>query len=295
MSSTQYLWFGAGTLSSHRGFISEIAASLLQARTQVLVNEGKEPSEFWDILGGYHDYAHADYLKTLDKKPRLFECTFSTGDFNAEEIPDFNQDDLCMDYVYILDTRYNIYIWLGSNAPYRLYKASLKVALEYSRKIAPLTSSGSSIEQHSTATPSDVAVSPAISTKKTKASASRTPSRERAMTKIYRIRAGHEPLMFTCHFHGWIGLPCLSNNASASMEHLVGPQDVSSSPEHAKNSRFSYATLLQRPLPEGVDAHCLPSYLSEEDFTELFGMSSQQFAKLPEWIQNNHKREVGLF
>lgn len=35
--------------------------------------------------------------------PRLFECSNQTGRFQATEIPDFNQDDLEEDDVFLLD------------------------------------------------------------------------------------------------------------------------------------------------------------------------------------------------
>lgn len=297
MSSIQYIWFGAGIMASHKASVYEMANALLQTRSQVVLDEQKESHEFWNALGGYKDYANADHLKVFDKRrPRLFECTFSTGDFNAEEIIDFSQDDLCMDYVYILDSRHELYVWLGSNASNRLYKASMKVALEYSRKI--VVSSTTQLESIGNSAVSNNNMSPIVS-KKTKATKmAKTPLRERKMD-LYCVRAGYEPLMFTCHFHGWIGLADLNNNHSNSalqIENFVPQQDMQSLPEHS-NIRvlFPHATLLQHPLPEGVDPNSLQSYLNEEDFIDLFGTHPQQFAHLPEWIQNNRKREVGLF
>ena len=39
-----------------------------------------------------------------DHPPRLFECSNKTGRFMAEEISQFNQDDLSTDDVMLLDT-----------------------------------------------------------------------------------------------------------------------------------------------------------------------------------------------
>ena len=41
--------------------------------------------------------------ETLVITPRLFECSNQTGRFLATEIPDFNQDDLEEDDVFLLD------------------------------------------------------------------------------------------------------------------------------------------------------------------------------------------------
>lgn len=41
--------------------------------------------------------------ETLAITPRLFECSNQTGRFLATEVPDFNQDDLEEDDVFLLD------------------------------------------------------------------------------------------------------------------------------------------------------------------------------------------------
>ena len=281
--SIQYIWFGEGTPVTQRSFIHNLATTLCQTRSQVLINEGKEPSGFWDALGGHKIYANADYLKIGLQPPRLFECTFSTGDFYAEEIPDFNQDDLSMDYVYILDSRHEIYVWMGSNAPDILRKASMKIALEYSRLLESLM------------TASEAKISlPTLfsaSTKKTRPEKSLRSSSSEGTHEVYSVQAGHEPLLFTCHFHGWIGLADLN---TIQLERIAS-HDLQISPDSSVSPSFSYAVLLQRPLPEGVNPHSLQSYLNKEEFVEVFGMSPQQFAQLPEWIQISRKREAGLF
>jgi hypothetical protein len=283
VESIQYIWFGVGVPTTQRPFIHNLAATLRRTRSQTLIDEGKESSGFWDALGGYKLYANADYLKTGLKTPRLFECTFSTGDFFAEEIPDFNQDDLSMDYVYILDSKHEIYVWMGSNASNNLRKASMRVALEYSRHSE---SSTTFLEAKS-----PLPTSLSTNTKKARPEKSlRSSSRERTR-EVYSIQAGHEPLLFTCHFHGWIGLADLND---IQLERIAS-QDLQLSPDHSVSPTFSYAVLLQRPLPEGINPHSLQSYLSEEEFVEVFGMSLHQFTQLPEWIQMGRKREVGLF
>lgn len=197
--------------------IGNLSATLLQTRHQVLVNEGEEPSEFWTILGGYKQYACADCLKKVSKLPRLFECTFSTGNFNVELISDFNQDDLCIDYVYILDSRNEIYVWIGSNASNRLYKTSMKAAVEYSRLTVNVELNLSTYTEKFDA--------PSSSQEISKNSNSEKPLKDSSyeiFQDIYCVRAGHEPLMFLCHFHGWIGLPDLND---VQVE-KINPQDV---------------------------------------------------------------------
>lgn len=59
-----------------------------------VIEEGEEPEEFWEGLGG-----HGDYDKEIDApgapflEPRLFHCRILTnGKFRVEEIAQFEQD-----------------------------------------------------------------------------------------------------------------------------------------------------------------------------------------------------------
>lgn len=60
-------------------------------------------------------------------------------------------------------------------------------------------------------------------------------------------------------------------------------------------TEYPLSTLLERPLPEGVDPIHLEDYLNENDFEEALGVSKEEFEKLPIWKQTNLKKERGLF
>jgi gelsolin len=60
----------------------------------IIVNEGDEPSEFWDSLGGKGEYnkAYPGHGTPL-LLPRLFHCHVSTADkLQVEEITHFKQE-----------------------------------------------------------------------------------------------------------------------------------------------------------------------------------------------------------
>jgi hypothetical protein len=48
-------------------------------------------------------------------------------------------------------------------------------------------------------------------------------------------------------------------------------------------------------LPEEIVYHKKEQYLSDEDFKKVFGISKQQFNKLPKWKKQMKKKEVHLF
>jgi hypothetical protein len=57
---------------------------------------------------------------------------------------------------------------------------------------------------------------------------------------------------------------------------------------------YAYEELL-RGIPEGVDGGKLETYLSENEFFEVFEMTRKEFIKLPSWKQAQLKKTVYLY
>ena len=55
----------------------------LFGKKSVVIAESKEPSEFFAPIGGQLDSANAEYLKDPKWSPKLFECSFGSGDFSV--------------------------------------------------------------------------------------------------------------------------------------------------------------------------------------------------------------------
>ncbi|KAI4584739.1 hypothetical protein MJG53_006273 [Ovis ammon polii x Ovis aries] len=112
-----YIWIGKGaTQEEEKG--AEYVASILKCKTAV-IQEGEEPEEFWNSLGGKKDYQTSPLLESQaeDHPPRLYGCSNKTGRFIIEEVPgEFTQDDLAEDDVMLLDTWEQIFIWIGKDA-----------------------------------------------------------------------------------------------------------------------------------------------------------------------------------
>ncbi|KAF2068148.1 hypothetical protein CYY_010525, partial [Polysphondylium violaceum] len=63
----------------------------------IIIDEGKEPEEFFNLLGGKEPYPLAKISKRIE--PRLYLCNVGTGVFVVEEVLHFAQDDLAQEDV----------------------------------------------------------------------------------------------------------------------------------------------------------------------------------------------------
>ncbi|XP_037946730.1 gelsolin-like isoform X1 [Teleopsis dalmanni] len=83
-----------------------------------VIDEGAEPDDFWDDLNG-----EGIYDRSIDEggapllEPRLFHCRLVHGDrIKVEEVGNFEQEDLDVDDIMLLDGGDEIYIWVGTGA-----------------------------------------------------------------------------------------------------------------------------------------------------------------------------------
>uniref|UniRef100_A0A8C4MUF8 Scinderin n=1 Tax=Equus asinus asinus TaxID=83772 RepID=A0A8C4MUF8_EQUAS len=164
-----YIWIGKGA-SQEEEKGAEYVASVLKCKT-TRIQEGSEPEEFWNSLGGKKDYQTSPLLETQaeDHPPRLYGCSNKTGRFIIEEVPgEFTQEDLAEDDVMLLDTWEQIFLWIGKDANEVEKTESLKSAKVYLET---------------------------------------DPSGRDKRTPIVIVKQGHEPPTFTGWFLGWDSKP----------------------------------------------------------------------------------------
>lgn len=273
-----YLWCGKGCSGDEREMAKMVADTISRMEKQV-VAEGQEPSNFWMALGGKAPYANSKRLQeeNLSITPRLFECSNQTGRFLATEIPDFNQDDLEEDDVFLLDVWDQVFFWIGKHANEEEKRAAAETVQEY-------------LKTH--------------------------PSGRDPQTPIIVVKQGHEPPTFTGWFLAWDPFKWnntksyeeqraeLGNSANWGQitAEITNPKpdvfDANSSLNSGPLPIFPLEQLVNVPaeeLPDGVDPSRKEGHLSVEDFIKVLGMSPEEFSALPRWKQQNLKKAKGLF
>lgn len=273
-----YIWCGKGCSGDERAMAKNVA-DLISRGEKVVVAEGQEPSEFWLALGGKSQYANNKRLQeeTFDIQPRLFECSNKTGNFIADEITEFNQDDLNDDDVFLLDAWDQVFLWIGRGAN-DAEKAQVAVtAQEY-------------LKTH--------------------------PGGRDLSTPIVIVKQGFEPPTFTGWFHAWDPFKWENTKSYEQLKAELGDTDTvdgvssdfSSSILDSFTAKTNLNTLVlttypadllvnKNPdeLPPGVDPTRKEDFLSNEDFERILGISMAEFKALPEWKKQNLKKASGLF
>nr|XP_046240044.1 advillin [Scatophagus argus] len=264
-----YLWCGKGSSGDERAMAKEVSSVLGQKGSEEIVAEGQEPIEFWELLGGKAPYASDKRLQQTvpDHQPRLFECSNKTGRFIVTEVTQFTQDDLNEDDVMLLDTWDQVFIWIG------------KEANEVERKEAIITS-----QEYLRTHPGN-----------------RDPS-----TPMVLIKQGFEPPTFTGWFTAWDPSKWSGGKSYEDLKRELGDEAsaVHVAPEqNCVKSEKTYQCFplddlvnkLASELPEGVDPSEKEKHLSDSDFSNLFGITKDEFVSLPRWKQLNMKKEKGMF
>ncbi|XP_041835874.1 advillin [Melanotaenia boesemani] len=267
-----YLWCGKGSSGDERAMAKEVSSVVnngSQKGSEEIVAEGQEPVAFWELLGGKAPYASGKRLQqvVLDHLPRLFECSNKTGRFIVTEVTQFTQDDLNEDDVMLLDTWDQVFLWIG------------KEANEVERKEAVTTS-----QEYLRTHPGD-----------------RDPD-----TPIILIKQGFEPPTFTGWFTAWDPSKWSAGKSYEELKKELGdetaPVTITTEQNNVESEKyfqpFPLDTLVNKvanELPKGVDPTQKEKHLSDADFITVFGITKDDFAKLPQWKQLNIKKAKKMF
>ncbi|XP_074600269.1 FLII actin remodeling protein [Brevipalpus obovatus] len=128
---TVYVWLGSKAAKDEIKLVQEITSKMYSSHDYIIsvINEGEEPTEFWDKIGGRKSYeTDASFMQYS----RLFRCSNDKGYFYvSEKCTDFCQDDLADEDIMILDNGNQVFVWVGSRCSDVEIKLALKSAGVY--------------------------------------------------------------------------------------------------------------------------------------------------------------------
>jgi len=255
------VWYGKGSTGDEREMAKSIA--LDKSPEPEIVFEGQEKKQFWEELGGRQPYFDQKMLKQDEEvlPPRLFQLSNASGYITVEEIVEFDQDDLIEEDVMILDASHTIFAWFGALSNKAEQNECVRIAQEYLASC---------------------------------------PNERDGDTPIMLIKQGMEPPNFIGHFGAWDedkwDVEEIYAEAASSMNNN-GPVEVTNGFHvgYSNAGSLPYSVLTGEELPDNVDPSKKEEYLSDAEFSQVFGMEKEEFYGLPGWKQTNLKKSRQLF
>uniref|UniRef100_A0A668TNG0 HP domain-containing protein n=1 Tax=Oreochromis aureus TaxID=47969 RepID=A0A668TNG0_OREAU len=253
-----YLWCGKGSSGDERAMAKEVSSAISQNSprgSEEIIAEGQEPIEFWELLGGKAPYAS-------DKRLQQVVLDHEPRLFEcSNKTGRFIVTEVTH---FIQDDLSEDDVMLLDTWD-QVFIWVGKDANEEERKEA-LTTSQEYLQTH--------------------------PGERDPHTPIVLIKQGFEPPTFTGWFTAWDPTKWSVSVMLLAVSRLIIQYNVKSfqsfPPDALRNK-------LASELPEGVDPKQKEKYLSDSDFTTVFGMTKDEFVSLPQWKQLKMKKEKGMF
>ncbi|CAA0837438.1 Villin-2 [Striga hermonthica] len=146
--SSMFSWHGNQGTFEQQQLAAKVAEFLKPGATIKHTKEGTESSSFWFALGGKLSYNSKKVSSEVIRDPHLFEVSFIKGTliylyfkiisiFQVEEVYNFSQDDLLTEDILILDTRAEVFIWVGQSVDSK----EKQIAFEFGQKYIEMAAS----------------------------------------------------------------------------------------------------------------------------------------------------------
>eukprot|EP00794_Sanderia_malayensis_P005929 gene5929-6615_t len=294
---TIYLWQGTkasdelqeravGCAKSYRNRIKRLYQKKFEIQEIV---EGEETDSFWDALGDDEDYvSYLGVSKNFDFSPRCMYFSSIHNEFVAKEMNSstFLPSAICpfpitQDVLYaapqpalfFIDAKFKMFLWQG------WWPISDE---EHEDEVGPTTGA----EKHRFDVNRKLAMQSILNYAETVG---------RPKSKAFIIYAGLETLEFKNLFPHWEDEEEIADVMRKAGKRKSARLKVED--ELAKLSKNSYSLeqLKGTDLPEGVDPTRAEQYLHDDDFSNLFSLTKEEFNKLPRWKQIQLKKDKGFF
>ncbi|CAI0439624.1 unnamed protein product [Linum tenue] len=123
--SSLFTWHGNQSAFEQQQLAAKVAEFLKPGATLKHAKEGTENSIFWSALGGKQNYTSKKVTPENVREPHLFTVSL-------------NKDDLLTEDVLVLDTRAEVFVWVGQSVDPKEKQSAFDVAQQYIEMAAAL-------------------------------------------------------------------------------------------------------------------------------------------------------------
>lgn len=131
-----FIWHGNSTTIEQQKSAAIFAEFLKPGISLKAVKEGTESAAFWNVLGEKQSYVSQRGAQESVGDPHLYACAFEKGTLKPTEVFNFTQDDLLTEDIMVLDTRSEVFIWIGQHANSKLKQQSFDIGQKYIERAA---------------------------------------------------------------------------------------------------------------------------------------------------------------
>lgn len=252
-----FAWNGVGASEDETKSVVKFANALVPGASVSEIKEECEPEEFFTALSGKTEYFNIKDLNIAPGfQPRLFHYSLAGGMFQIKELDNFMQQDLNNHDVMVVDCYSTMYLWMGIKSTKNERITAMKKVHEYVEAT--------------------------------------TDGRDKSKVQYVPVDPCQEPLAFTGVFPEWedeVAAEWLKPDAyeAAILEAKAEKEKYMAEKYGSKETFESHAKFslddLKAGTPEGVDGTHKELHLSDADFNAVFGLSLEEFGKLPKWKQ----------
>ncbi|CAN1173348.1 VLN2 [Linum perenne] len=136
--SSVFNWHGNQSAFEQQQLAAKVAEFLKPGATLKHAKEGTESSAFWLPLGGKQSYNSKKAPPVTVREPHLFSVSLNKGKFQVEEVYNFCQDDLLTEDILILDTKAEVFIWVGQSVDPKEKQSAFDIGQQYIEMAAAL-------------------------------------------------------------------------------------------------------------------------------------------------------------
>ncbi|CAI0374945.1 unnamed protein product [Linum tenue] len=171
--SSLFTWHGNQSAFEQQQLAAKVAEFVKPGATMKHAKEGTENSIFWSALGGKQNYTSKKVSPENVREPHLFTVSLNKGDIicifslqyiclhssflhtmtlrdltvlnkifafleQVEEVFNFSQDDLLTEDVLVLDTRAEVFVWVGQSVDPKEKQSAFDIGQQYLEMAAAL-------------------------------------------------------------------------------------------------------------------------------------------------------------